>query len=159
MPGRTGSNIKAETVVRLANASKQFIALKDASGSIEQGTKTIKDKPKDFLFLSGDDENALALVGCGSDGVISVIGNAYPNEFATMIRSALDGNYSLAQQLNLLLLDVHHYLYVEGNPVGIKAAMEILGFCSSEVRLPLAQMSAANYEGLKAEMDKVRNNG
>jgi len=155
VPGRTGSNVKAETVVRLANASKKFIALKDASGSIEQGTKTIKDKPSDFLFLSGDDENALALVGCGSDGVISVIANAYPNEFSTMIRSALNGNYQLAQQLNLLLLDVHHYLYVEGNPVGIKAAMEILGFCSSEVRPPLAAMASSNYEGLKAEMNKV----
>ena len=155
VPSRTGSNVKAETVVRLANASKKFIALKDASGSIEQGTKTIKDKPSDFLFLSGDDENALALVGCGSDGVISVIANAYPNEFSTMIRSALNGNYQLAQQLNLLLLDVHHYLYVEGNPVGIKAAMEILGFCSGEVRLPLATMASSNYEGLKEEMAKV----
>lgn len=155
VPGRTGSNVTAETVIRLAKASKKFIAIKDASGSIEQGTKTIKDKPDDFLFLSGDDENALALVGCGSDGVISVIANAYPNEFATMIRSALNGNFSLAQQLNLLLLDVHHYLYVEGNPVGIKAAMEILGFCSSEVRLPLAAMTAANYKGLKTEMNAV----
>jgi len=155
VPGRTGSNISAATTVRLANSSKKFIAVKDASGSIEQGTKTIKDKPDHFLFLSGDDENALALVGCGSDGVISVIANAYPNEFATMIRSALNGNYSLAQQLNLLLLDVHHYLYVEGNPVGIKAAMEIMGFCSKEVRSPLAQMASSNYEGLKIEMAKV----
>ena len=72
-----------------------------------------------------------------------------------MIRSALDGHYPIAQQLNLLLLDVHHYLYVEGNPVGIKAAMEILGFCSKEVRLPLAQMAATNYEGLKKEMAQV----
>lgn len=155
VPGRTASNITAATAVRLANASKKFIAIKDAGGSIEQGTKIIKDKPEGFLLLSGDDENALALVGCGSDGVISVIANAYPKEFATMIRSALNGDYTTAQQLNLLLLDVHHYLYVEGNPVGIKAAMEVLGFCNSEVRAPLAQMSAANYDGLKAEMAKV----
>lgn len=155
VPGRTGSNISAATVVRLANASKKFIAIKDASGSIEQGTQIIKDKPEHLLLLSGDDENALALVGCGSDGVISVIANAYPYEFSTMIRSALNGDYRLAQQLNLLLLDVHHYLYVEGNPVGIKAAMEIMGFCSSEVRPPLALMMESNYEGLKAEMQKV----
>jgi len=155
VPGRTASNIEAATVVRLANASKKFIGVKDASGSIEQGTQTIKDKPDHFLMLSGDDENALALVGCGSDGVISVIANAYPSEFSTMIRSALNGNYPLAQQLNLLLLDVHHFLYVEGNPVGIKAAMEIMGFCRSEVRLPLAEMTSSNYEGLKAEMVKV----
>lgn len=156
VPGRTASNISSATAIRLANASKKFIAIKDASGSIEQGTKTIKDKPEHFLMLSGDDENALALTACGSDGVISVIANAYPAEFSTMIRSALDGAYKPAQHLNHLLLDVHHYLYVEGNPVGIKAAMHILGFCSSEVRLPLAQMSAANFDGLKKEMEKVK---
>ena len=155
VPGRTASNISSETAVRLANASKKFLAIKDAAGSIEQATKTIKDKPDHFLMLSGDDENALALVGCGSDGVISVIANAYPAEFSTMIRSALNGDYKTAQQLNHQLLDVHHYLYVEGNPVGIKAAMEILGFCKSEVRLPLAQMSKANYKGLKKEMKKA----
>jgi len=156
VPGRTASNISSATAIRLANASKKFVAIKDASGSIEQGTKTIKDKPDHFLMLSGDDENALALVGCGSDGVISVIANAYPAEFSTMIRSALNGDYKTAQQLNLLLLDVHHYLYVEGNPVGIKAAMHILGYCSSEVRLPLAQMASDNFNGLKQEMEKVK---
>lgn len=155
VPGRTASNISSATAIRLANASKKFIAIKDASGSIEQGTKTIKDKPDHFLMLSGDDENALALVGCGSDGVISVIANAYPAEFSTMIRSALNGDYKTAQQLNHLLLDVHHYLYVEGNPVGIKAAMHLLDFCTSEVRLPLSQMSSENFEGLKKEMAKV----
>ena len=155
VPGRTASNISSETAVRLANASKKFLAIKDAAGSIEQATKTIKDKPDHFLMLSGDDENALALVGCGSDGVISVIANAYPSEFSTMIRSALNGDYKTAQQLNHQLLDVHHYLYVEGNPVGIKAAMEILDFCKSDVRLPLAQMSKANYKGLKKEMKKA----
>ena len=152
VPGRTGSNITPATLVRLANASKKFIAVKDASGSIEQGTKTIKDKPDSLLFLSGDDENALALAACGSDGVISVIANSHPAEYATMMRSALNGDYESAKAINLALLDVHHYLYVEGNPVGIKAAMEILGFCSSEVRLPLAPMSAENYEGLKKEL-------
>ena len=156
VPGRTASNISSATTIRLANASKKFIAIKDASGSIEQGTKTIKDKPDHFLMLSGDDENALALVGCGSDGVISVIANAYPAEFSTMIRSALKGDYKMAQQLNHLLLDVHHYLYVEGNPVGIKAAMHLLGFCTSDVRLPLSQMSAANFDGLKEEMAKAK---
>jgi len=156
VPGRTASNISSATAIRLANASKKFVAIKDASGSIEQGTKAIKDKPDHFLMLSGDDENALALVGCGSDGVISVIANAYPAEFSTMIRSALNGDYKTAQQLNLLLLDVHHYLYVEGNPVGIKAAMHILGYCSSEVRLPLAQMASDNFNGLKQEMEKVK---
>jgi len=156
VPGRTASNISSATTIRLANASKKFIAIKDASGSIEQGTKTIKDKPDHFLMLSGDDENALALVGCGSDGVISVIANAYPAEFSTMIRTALNGDYKTAQQLNHLLLDVHHYLYVEGNPVGIKAAVHLLGFCSSEVRLPLSQMSSDNFDGLKKEMEKVK---
>lgn len=157
VPGRTSSNVTAATIVRLANASKKFVAVKDASGSIEQGTKIIKDKPSHFLFLSGDDENALALVGCGSDGVISVIANSHPEEYATMIRSSLNGDYKTAQAINHLLLDVHHYLYVEGNPVGIKAAMEILGFCKCDVRLPLAPMSADNYKGLEKELQLAQN--
>ncbi len=157
VPGRTSSNVTAATIVRLANASKKFVAIKDASGSIEQGTKIIKDKPDHLLFLSGDDENALALVGCGSDGVISVIANSHPEEYATMIRSSLNEDYKTAQAINHRLLDVHHYLYVEGNPVGIKAAMEILGFCKCDVRLPLSPMSAANYKGLEKELQLAQN--
>ena len=155
VPGRTSSNITAETTLRLAHASPKFIAVKEASGDMVQGAKIIKDKPADFLVLSGDDSTALALMGCGGDGVISVIANAFPATFSTMIRAALNADFKKAQQGNLKLLDVHKWLYIDGNPTGIKSALEIMGLCSSGVRLPLAPMEKDNYRQLKKEIDKV----
>lgn len=155
VPGRTSSNISAETILRLAQASDKFIAVKEASGDIVQGTKIIKGKPDNFLVLSGDDPTALGLIACGADGVISVIANAFPAQFSDMIRAALAGDFTTASALNLALIDLHKWLYIDGNPVGIKAALEILGLCSREVRLPLASISEANFVQLKKEMDKV----
>ena len=155
VPGRTSSNISAETTLRLANASKKFIAVKEASGDIVQATKIIKGKPENFLVLSGDDPTALALIACGADGVISVIANAFPSQFSDMIRAARNGDLATAQYLNLQLIDLHKWLYIDGNPVGIKAALDLLGFCSREVRLPLTPISQTNFIQLKKEMDKV----
>ena len=155
VPGRTSSNMSAETTLRLAHASNKFIAIKEASGDIVQATKIIKDKPRDFLVISGDDPTALGLIACGGDGVISVIGNAFPSQFSDMIRAALKGDFATAAQLNADLINVHDWLYIDGNPCGIKAALEILGFCNRTVRLPLAPMSAANVAQLKKEMDKA----
>ena len=152
VPGRTGSNILPETILRLAEASEQFIAVKEASGNLVQGMQIIKNKPENFLVLSGDDPLALSLIANGGDGVISVIANAYPTEFSDMIRAARSGDYQTAQNINLALLDIHPWLYVEGNPVGIKGAMEIQGLCSREVRLPLAPLSDPVFEKLKLEM-------
>lgn len=154
VPGRTSSNIAAETTLRLAEASEQFIAIKDASPNLNQLNQVVKHRPEDFLVLSGDDELTLALLACGGDGVISVIANATPRVFSDMVREALAGNIQAAAQLNMQLLDIHHWLYSDGNPAGIKAAMEILGLCSKEVRLPLVAMEEANYSKLKAELAK-----
>ena len=155
VPGRTSSNMTAATTLRLAHASKKIIGIKEASADIPQATKIIKDRPEDFLVISGDDPTALALVACGGDGVISVIGNAFPHEFSNMIRAALNGNFATAAKLNQALINIHDWLYIDGNPSGIKGALEILGFCSKEVRLPLASISKANFLRLKEEMDKV----
>jgi 4-hydroxy-tetrahydrodipicolinate synthase len=155
VPGRTASNILPETTLRLANASKKFIAIKEASGDLAQATKIIKDRPDDFYVLSGDDPLALALIGIGGEGVISVIANAYPMQFSTMIRSALAGDFQTAQQLNNKLFDLHKWLYIEGNPSGIKAAAHILGLCENNFRLPLVPMYAVNFEGLKKETLKI----
>ncbi|MEM1123514.1 MAG: 4-hydroxy-tetrahydrodipicolinate synthase, partial [Bacteroidota bacterium] len=144
VPGRTASNMSAATTLRLANASEKFIAVKEASGDIVQAAKIIKDKPDHFLVLSGDDPTALGLIACGGDGVISVIANAFPREFSDMIRLALNGQYATAAALNLQLINLHEWLYIDGNPVGIKAALEMLGYCTSEVRLPLSNMSPEN---------------
>ncbi|MCP3931462.1 MAG: 4-hydroxy-tetrahydrodipicolinate synthase [Bacteroidetes bacterium] len=157
VPGRTSSNVEAKTIVRLANASDKFVAVKEASGDLIQMMQIIKNKPKDFLVVCGDDPIALSAIASGGDGVISVIANVYPKEFSGMVTAALAGDFQTARMLNELLLDVHPCLYVEGNPVGVKAAMEIKGFCSREVRLPLAPLSDANFQKLNGEMMKVEN--
>ncbi len=155
VPGRTGSNITAETMLRLANASEKFIAIKEASGDLVQGMKILKDRPEHLLVLSGDDPTALPLIASGGDGAISVIANAYPEHFTNMVQLALNGEIQQAAQINLDLLDIHPLLYVEGNPAGIKAALEIQGFCSKEVRIPLAPLSTPYYQQLQVEMAKV----
>ncbi len=155
VPGRTSSNILPKTTVRLAHASKRFVAIKEASSDLRQGAYVIKHRPDDFLVLSGDDETSLGLLGMGSDGVISVIANAYPSAFSELTHAALKGDFKTAQFIHRQLLDIHHWLYVEGNPSGIKACMEIKGFCSKEMRLPLIPLSDDSYLKLKTEMDKL----
>ncbi|MBK7879847.1 MAG: 4-hydroxy-tetrahydrodipicolinate synthase [Saprospiraceae bacterium] len=155
VPGRTASNLTAETTLRLAHASSKFAGVKEASGDLAQATKIIKDRPEHFLVLSGDDPLALALVGIGGDGVISVIANAYPKEFSQMIRMSLNGDFNAAQKINNTLFDLHKWLYIDGNPSGIKAACNLLGICENEFRLPLVPMAAANYQKLREAMEAI----
>lgn len=155
VPGRTRSNMEWETTIRLAEASDKFIGIKEASGDLIQATRIIKNKPQNFFVTSGDDEVALPMIACGGQGVISVIANAFPHSFSSMIRAALNEDYAEARRLNFMTYDLHKWLYIEGNPVGIKSAMEILGLCTNEVRLPLAPMSAANYSKLNEEVKKA----
>ena len=155
VPGRTSSNVLPSTIIRLAKANSKFIAVKEASGDIAQTSQIIKDKPNDFLVISGDDPTALACIACGGDGVISVIGNAFPGLFSEMIRAALAGEFEKAKELNLQLFGIHHWLYVEGNPAGIKAALELQGIGTRDVRLPLVALSEKGLAGLKKEMEAV----
>lgn len=155
VPGRTASNILPDTILRLANASEKFAAVKEASGDIVQGMKIIKEKPEHFSVLSGDDPTAFSLIAAGGQGVISVIANALPEQFSEMVRAALNGDIDTARDINLQLLDVHPWLYVDGNPAGIKAAMEILNFGSRDVRLPLVPIQERNFLSLKKELEKV----
>jgi 4-hydroxy-tetrahydrodipicolinate synthase len=158
VPSRTSSNVAPETFVRLAKAGgDRFVGVKEASGNLVQAQYIIKHRPSDnFLVISGDDQITLGMLGCGGDGVISVISNAYPQEWAAMVRSALSGDYATARQLNNQLHDIHPLLYCEGNPVGIKAAMAIKGFCANELRLPLTPLSQNNYEKLALEIQKAQ---
>ncbi|MCL4122057.1 UNVERIFIED_CONTAM: hypothetical protein GTU68_043769 [Idotea baltica] len=149
VPGRTQSNITWQTTVRLAEASDNFIGVKEATGDLIQTTRIVKHKPEDFFVASGDDEVLIPMISVGGSGVISVIANALPREFSDMVRLALADDYQGARKLNDHIYDLHKWLYVEGNPVGIKTAMEILGFCSNEVRLPLHEMSVENYKSLE----------
>jgi len=157
VPGRTKSNMEAATTVRLANASKKFVAIKEATGDLIQATRIIKDSPDDFLILSGDDEVTLPMISVGGHGVISVMANVYPKFFSQMARFALEGEMDKARQRNLETYDLHKWLYIEGNPVGIKTAMEHIGLCTNEVRLPLHQMSDSNKEELVACMEDTKN--
>lgn len=155
VPGRTRSNMEWETTVRLAEYSRTFVGIKEASGDLIQTTRIIKNKPDHFIVTSGDDEVALAMTAVGGDGVISVMANALPKAFSQMINFALDQDYYAARALNFKTYDLHKWLYIEGNPVGIKSAMEVLGYCTNEVRLPLAPLSEGNYEKLKIELKKI----
>lgn len=155
VPGRTSSNIKPETVLRIAKESEKFIAVKEASGDVTQSMKIIKNRPEHLLVLSGDDPLTLPIIASGGDGVISVIANAFPAQFSDMTRAALNGDFDTARRLNAELLDVHPWLYCDGNPSGIKAAMSILGFCNNELRIPLTPVSESTYTSLKREIEKV----
>jgi len=158
VPGRTKSNMEWTTTIRLAEANSKFIGIKEATGDLIQATRIIKNRPDNFFVTSGDDEVALPMIACGGDGVISVIGNAFPKEFAGMINAALANDYPEARRLNLQTYDLHKWLYVEGNPVGIKSAMKILGFCTNDVRLPLHNMSKSNYVELEKVLRQVIKN-
>jgi 4-hydroxy-tetrahydrodipicolinate synthase len=156
VPGRTSSNMLPETVCRIAALSNKFVGVKEASGNLVQAQYIIKHRPsEDFLVISGDDQITLGMVACGGDGVISVIANSHPTEFSGMIQAALNNDFSTARFYNDMLHDVHPLLYAEGNPVGIKAAVSILGLCENELRLPLVPMLGGNYDKLKIEMAKA----
>lgn len=156
VPGRTRSNMEWRTTIRLAKASEKFIGIKEASGDLIQTTRIIKNRPEDFFVTSGDDEVALPMIACGGEGVISVMANALPRQFSSMMDAALQNDYVTARKINNKTYDLHHWLYVEGNPVGIKSAMEILGLCTNDVRLPLAAMSKENYHHLKEVLLEVK---
>ena len=148
VPGRTSSNITADTTLKLAREVKNIIAIKEASGNIEQIMKIIKNKPKDFMVISGDDMLALPVVACGGDGVISVVANAFPKDFSEMVRQALQGNIKEAQKLHYKLTDITEQLFADGNPGGIKAALEMLKICQANLRLPLYKINKKTHKRL-----------
>ena len=149
VPGRTASNMYVETVLRIAESFDNVIGIKEASADLVQATKLIKYRPDGFLVISGDDPTALGLLACGGDGVISVIANAFPSEWSQLVHAALANDYVAAAAIHGQLVDLHHWIYVEGNPCGIKAVLELQGICDREVRQPLAKLSDASMAGLQ----------
>lgn len=149
VPSRTGSNLAADTALRLAEHAN-IIGLKEASGNMEQCLAILAGKPADFLFLSGDDMLTLPLIACGSQGIISVMANAFPRKFSDMTRAALAGDLAQAQQLLFGLVPLNPLMYEEGNPVGVKAALALQGVCEAAVRLPLVPASAGLTARIKA---------
>lgn len=154
VPARTGSHMEAETVLRLANDCKNVIGVKEASGVIFNSMKIIRNKPEGFLVISGDDILNLPIIASGGDGIISVIANAFPKDYSEMVKAALIGNFKTAQQLHYKYFDMVHYMFVDGNPPGIKATLKILGICGDTVRLPLVNVTSATYQALEKLIKK-----
>lgn len=141
VPGRTSKNMDSQTTLRLASDFNNIIAVKEAGNNVQQYLELIKNKPKDFLIISGDDDLALNVVLAGASGVISVIGQAFPKEFSTLIRLGLQGKNKEAYKLHYKLMDIISMIFSENNPSGIKAVLQCLGITSNEVRLPLVKAS------------------
>ena len=141
VPGRTSKNMDSQTTLRLASDFSNIIAIKEAGNNVQQYLELIKNKPKDFLIISGDDDLALNVVLAGASGVISVIGQAFPKEFSTLIRLGLQGKNKEAYKLHYKLMDIISMIFSENNPSGIKAVLQCLGITSNEVRLPLVKAS------------------
>ena len=141
VPGRTGSNVLPETVVRLAQDAKNIIAVKEASGNMVQIMQIIKEKPKEFMVISGDDMTALLTVLAGGSGVISVLGQGLPTEFSNMIQLGLNAKVNAAFRLQYSLQEGIDIIFEEGNPAGIKSVFEALGLSTAVVRLPLVEAS------------------
>lgn len=147
VPGRTGSNISAETVLRLASDFEgSIIGVKEASGNFEQVMEIIRMRPRGFLVVSGDDAITLPMIASGGDGAISVIANAYPAITSLMIAAALDASYIKARELHYRLFPMMRAIFKEGNPAGVKAAMEIQGWIDNVLRLPLIPVSSSLYQ-------------
>jgi 4-hydroxy-tetrahydrodipicolinate synthase len=137
VPGRTGVNLRAETTVRLANDCENIVAIKEASGSLEQVDEIIKNKPERFDVISGDDALTFSMVASGAAGVISVIGNALPKEFSRMIRLEFNGEYEPARKIHHTFTELYSLLFVDGNPAGVKALLSEMGMIKNVLRLPL----------------------
>jgi len=154
VPARTSSNLSAETTLRLAQ-HKKIIGIKEASGSLEQCMRIAKQKPKDFMLISGDDLLTLPMYAIGGVGVISVLANAFPVIFKKMKEYVLSGDYARASDEQFKLLEINGPMYEEGNPVGVKEVMAQMGICSNAVRLPLFPASTALKIKIKAIREKL----
>jgi 4-hydroxy-tetrahydrodipicolinate synthase len=143
VPGRTAKNMGPATTLRLANDFENIVAIKEAGNNQQQYNTLLKNKPADFLIISGDDDLALGVTLAGGSGVISVIGQAFPKEFSTMIYHGLQGNNKEGYEIHFKMMDVIDFIFEENNPAGIKTVLQELGICSNNVRLPLVKASDA----------------
>lgn len=151
VPGRTSSNMAWDTTIRLAKEFKNIIAIKEASGNLEQCMKIIKHRPDNFLIISGDDNLTLPMIAAGADGVISVVANAYPKDFSDMVRHALIHDLKTAQKLHYKLLEITEQLFADGNPGGIKHVLSLKNITKANVRLPLVEPN----DTVKAKLKKL----
>ncbi|HOF99135.1 MAG TPA: 4-hydroxy-tetrahydrodipicolinate synthase [Paludibacteraceae bacterium] len=155
VPGRTGVNMTAETTLRLAKEFSNICAVKEASGNFTQIDDIIKNKPQDFMVISGDDGITFPLITLGAVGVISVIGNAFPREFSRMVRLALQGDYQNARQIHYRFTELFELLFVEGNPAGVKSMLAVMGMIENKLRLPLVPNTIKTYEKIRSVLNQL----
>ncbi|MGV6945399.1 4-hydroxy-tetrahydrodipicolinate synthase [Sphingobacterium kyonggiense] len=152
VPGRTGSNMSPATTIRLAKDFKNIVATKEASGSFAQFSEILRDKPKDFLLISGDDPITLPMMAMGAAGIISVLGNAYPKKVSALAHLCREGNLDEARKIHLETLKIIDLCFVEGNPAGVKYILEKKGYGTDQVRLPLVPVSEKTKQAIEEEM-------
>ena len=155
VPSRTGSTVSAATTVRLARDFKNIIGIKEASGNFDLFNQLMRDKPEEFLVISGDDPVTLPMMALGAVGVISVIGNALPKPLSAMVQLLLNNDYKAAQKIHSSLIEFTRLMFVEGNPAGAKCSLKYLGVCSDHLRLPLVPVSAVTEELIIQETKKL----
>ena len=156
IPGRTGINIEADTTISLANDVRNIVAVKEASGNIDQIMQIIKNTPPDFQIISGDDAITLPVISIGGSGVISVLANAYPGEWSDMVNYALKNNFQAAREIHYKFVDLINLLFADGNPAGIKATLNHLGLVQNQLRLPLTPVSRQVYNQIKQAVEIIR---
>lgn len=155
VPGRTGVNMAPDTTLRLAREFSNIVAVKEASGNITQMDEIIKNKPADFMVISGDDGITFPLITLGAVGVISVIGNAFPKEFSRMVRLALAGDYEHALEIHHRFTDLFNLLFVDGNPAGVKCMLNAMGMIENKLRLPLVPTRITTYEKIRQVLEEL----
>ena len=156
VPGRTGVNMKAETTVRLAHDCENIVGIKEAAGSLEQVDEIIKGKPDRFDIISGDDALTFSMIASGAAGVISVIGNALPREFSRMIRLEFQGEYEAARRIHHMFTELYSLLFVDGNPAGVKALLNDMGYIENVLRLPLVPTTIKTKEKMADILKEIR---
>lgn len=155
VPGRTGINMTAETTLRIAGDFRNVIAVKEASGNITQMDDIIKNRPEGFDVISGDDGITYPLITMGAVGVISVIGNAFPREFGKMVRLALEGDYANALTIHHKFAELFKLLFVDGNPAGVKAMLNVMGMIQNKLRLPLVPTRITTFEAMRRILNEL----
>ena len=155
VPGRTGSNMLPETTLQLANEVRNIVGVKEASGNLEQVMRIIRDRPNNFLVISGDDALTLPMIAAGAEGVISVVANGFPKEFSSMVRASMADEFDKARKLHYQLFDAMQAIFTEGNPAGIKAILHQLNVCENKLRLPLVPVSRTLQTRLQEVTTKI----
>jgi 4-hydroxy-tetrahydrodipicolinate synthase len=155
VPGRTGMNVSADTTLRIARECKNIFATKEASGNFDQINQIIKYKPADFMVISGDDPITLQMIASGAEGLISVVANAYPKEYAEMVRLCMDGNFAEADDIHYKYIDIISSMFVEGSPSGVKAYLSEMGLCKNTFRLPVWPVSDKHMERIRQLMKET----